>query len=190
MPAGTAGLLPDRARVPSRIRVCTGFVALLALLPTAAFADDMIAGNLGGALAMAFALAAVPAVAAVAAFTVVVCLLEASLMDRFLKLGYRRCFWYAVVANLVSMGLGLIWYQAGGQVGWKTAMIQGEFGMVAWLLLRSFVITIAEEAVVVALLLRKRRDFETTIKAVLAANAASYALLGVITALIGVAIRS
>lgn len=174
--------------MPSRLRPFLGFVALLILLPTAAFADDMIMGNLGGALLLMGA-GALVASAGVAAFTGVVCLLEAALMDRFLKLGYRRCFWYAVVANLVSMGLGMIWYQAGGRVGWKTALIQGEFGMVTWLLFRSFIITVAEETVVVMLVLRKQRDFETTIKAVLAANAASYAFLGVITAVIGVAIR-
>ena len=194
MPVRAAGLPPDGAKLPSRLRPFLGFVALLILLPTAAFADDMIMGNLGGALAamggpVFGAAAALAAVAGVVAFTAVVCLLEASLMDRFLKFGYRRCFWYAVVANLVSMGLGAIWYYAGGQVGWKTALIQGEFGMVAWLLLRSFTITVAEEAVVVMLLVRRQRDVETTFKAVLAANAASYAFLGVITALIGLAVR-
>ena len=188
MPVGTAGLPPDRVKLPSRLRVSLGLIALLVLLPTAAFADDMIMGNLGGALLLMGA-AALAAGAGVAAFTAAVCLLEASLMDRFLKLGYRRCFWYAVVANLVSMGLGMIWYQAGGRVGWKTALIHGEFGMVAWLLLRSFIITVAEETVLVMLLLRKQRDFETTVKAVLAANAASYSFLGVITAVIGVVIR-
>jgi len=189
MPVGAAGLPPDRVKSQSRLRSILGFVAFLVLLPTAAFADDMIMGNLGGALLLMGA-AALAAAAGVGGFTVAVCLLEASLMDRFLKLGYRRCFGYAVVANLVSMGLGLIWYEAGGRVGWKTALIQGEFGMVAWLLLRSFIITLAEETVVVMLLLRKQRDFETTFKAVLAANAGSYALLGVITGLISLAVRS
>jgi hypothetical protein len=166
----------------------SGVAALLLLLPAAAFADDMIMGNLGGALLL-MGVAALVAAAGVAGFTAAVCFLEASLMDRFLKLGYRRCFWYAVVANLVSMGLGLIWYHAGGGVGWKTALIHGEFGIVAWLLLRSFIITLAEETVVVMLLLRKQRDFETALKAVLAANAGSYAMLGVITAFIGLAVR-
>ncbi len=188
MPAGTAGLPPDRVKRPLPVRPFLGFSALLVLLPTAVLADDMIMGNLGGAL-LILGVGALVAVAAVGGFTAGVCLLEAALMDHFLKLGYRRCFWYAVVANLVSMGLGLIWYHAGGQVGWKTALIQGQFRMVAWLLLRSFTITVAEETVVVMLLLRKQRDFETTIKAVLAANAGSYAVLGVITAFIGLAVR-
>jgi hypothetical protein len=188
MDAGTGGLLSRGGKRPFRVCFFLGFAALLVLLPAAAFADDMIAGNLGGVLLL-LGVAAIATVIAVAGFTAAVCLIEGYLMDRFLKLGYRRCFWYAVVANLVSMGLGMVWYQAGGQVGWKTALIQGEFGMVAWLLLRSLFITIAEETVVVGLMVRKQRDFETTLKAVVAANAASYALLGVITAVIGVVIR-
>jgi len=158
--------------------------ALLVLLPAAAQADDMIGGNLES-LGEALLMAAVAAVAAVLAFTAVACLLEGYVMNLFLKLGYRRCFWYAVVANLVSMGLGLIWYYAGGEVGWKTALVHGEFGRVALLMARSFVITLAEETVVVVLLVRKQRDFQATLKAMIAANAASYAILGVILAFVG-----
>jgi hypothetical protein len=66
-------------------------------------------------------------------------------------------------------------------------LIHGEFGTVALLLARSFVITVAEETVVVVLLLRKQRDFPTVFKAVAAMNVVSYALLGVITAFIGLA---
>jgi hypothetical protein len=171
-------------RRPFRLRVFLASAVLLVLLPAAARADDMIAGNLGGLLVL-FGVAIVVSVGAVVGFTAVTCFLEGYIMNLFLKLGYRRCFWYAVVANLVSMGLGLIWYYAGGQTGWKTALRHGEFGAVALLLARSFIITIAEETVVVVLLLRKQRDFETAFKAVAAMNAASYALLGVITALLG-----
>jgi len=184
MDGDTVGLLSGGAKRSRRVRPLVALSALLILLPTAVLGDDMIMGNLGGALAF-IGMAVLVAAAGVAAFSVVVCLLEAYLMDRFVKLGYLRCLWYSLVANVVSMGLGGVWYLVGGQTGWKTALIHGQYGMVWWLLLRSFVITVAEEAVVVTLLVRRRRDFETVIRAVLAANAGSYAILGVIAALIG-----
>jgi len=186
MNALTAGPSSGGLSRPFRVRLLLAFAALLVLLPAAAHADDMIMGNLGGMLVL-FGLAAVAAVAAVVGFTAAACFVEGYIMNLFLKLGYRRCFWYAVAANLVSMGLGLIWYYAGGRVGWKTALIHGEFGRVALLLARSFVITVAEETMVVVLLVRKQRDFGTVFKAVAAMNAVSYAILGVITALIGLA---
>ena len=181
--AGPSSVKPTRV---FRVRLFLACAALLVLLPAAARGDDMIMGNFGGIL-LVFGLAVVTAVAAVAAFMAAACLVEGYVMNLFLKLGYRRCFWYAVVANLVSMGLGLIWYYAGGEVGWKTALVHGEFGRVALLMARSFVITLAEETVVVALLVRKQRDFGTVFKAVVAMNAVSYALLGVIAAFIGLA---
>ncbi len=188
MPADPGVGLPTGLTSMSWFRLLLGAGALLLLLPTAALADDMIMGNLGGALLLMGA-AAVAAGIGLGALTVVVCLLEAWVMDRFLRLGFRRCFWLAVAANLVSMLLGLVWYHAGGQVGWKTALVHGEFGAVAWLLLRSFVITVAEETVVIMFVLRRQRDFETAFKAVAWANAASYGLLGVITAAIGLTFR-
>jgi len=179
--AGPSSVKPTRV---FRVRLFLACAALLVLLPAAARGDDMIMGNFGGIL-LVFGLAVVTAVAAVAAFMAAACLVEGYVMNLFLKLGYRRCFWYAVVANLVSSGLGLIWYYAGGQVGWKTAMIHGQFGTVALLMARSFVITVAEETVVIVLLLRKERGFEAAFKAVAAMNAASYAILGVILSLVG-----
>jgi hypothetical protein len=176
---------PSRGlRRPFRVRLLLASAVLLVLLPDAARAIYEI--DAAGVLLL-FGIFIVLPIVAVVGFTAVTCFLEGYIMNLFLKLGYRRCFWYAVVANLVSMGLGLIWYYAGVQVGWKAVLMYGEFGTVALLLACSFVITVAEETVVVVLMVRKQRDFETTFKAVAAANAVSYALLGVITALIGLA---
>ena len=186
MDAKTAWPSSSAPRRPFRVRLLLAFATLLALLPAVARADDMIMGNLDGlVLAVNQAVSVYLAVAAVVGFSAITFFLEGYIMNLFLKLGYRRCFWYAVVANLVSMGLGLIWYYGGEQVGWKTAMIHGEFARVGLLLARSFVITVAEEMVVVVLLVRKQRDFGTVFKAVVAMNAASYAILGVILAFVG-----
>jgi hypothetical protein len=67
-------------------------------------------------------------------------------------------------------------------------LIHGELNTVVLLLCRSFVITVAEETVVVALLVGKQRDFLTTLKAVVAANAVSYTLVAALTALLGLSV--
>ena len=104
-----------------------------------------------------------------------VCLVEAGILKLFFKVGYVRCLWYAVVANLVSTGIGLLWmvYSNGG--GWKTAIFDHEMGRLTLLLVRSFLVTVAEETLVVLLLVGKLADVRTVLKAVTAANVVSYA---------------
>jgi hypothetical protein len=187
MNARTESNLSDDRKRPFPVAPVLALAALVGLAAVLARADDMIAGNLG-AMFVLLGATAVVTVSALLAFTGATCLLEAYIMNLFLKLGFRWCLWCAVIANLTSIGLGLIWYFAGGQVGWKTALIHGETGRVMLLLARSFVITIAEETVVVALMLRKQRDFPTALKAVVAMNAVSYALVAALTALLGLSV--
>jgi hypothetical protein len=187
MNARTESHLSDDRKRPLPVAPVLALAALVGLGAVPARADDMIAGNLG-AMFVFLGATAVVTVSALLAFAGATCFLEAYIMNLFLKLGYRECFWCAVVANLTSMGLGLIWYFAGGQMGWKTALIHGETGRVMFLLARSFVITVAEETVVVALLVRKERDLLITLKAVVAMNAVSYALLAALTALLGLSV--
>ncbi len=154
-----------------RLRVLLGAAALLTLLASAGYADGPLGNIAFGGFLVIFA------IPILLFLTLGVSLLEGYVMDRVLHLGYRRCFWYAVAANVVSTVLGTVWYFAGGETGWKTALAQGEFDRVRVLFARSFVITLAEETVVVALLARKQRGAGDVFLAMVAANVASYVLL-------------
>ena len=116
-----------------------------------------------------------------AAYSPLTWLVEAAVLNAFLEWDYWDCFRLAAAANIVSTVVGLIWFtgatQDGGAVakGWKTAFVDAASGQVAILMLRSYIVTVAEETVVVALVARLR-DIRTALKAVAAANAVSYAL--------------
>jgi len=106
-----------------------------------------------------------------------VCLLEAGILKLFLKVGYLRCLWYAVAANVVSAMIGILWMvYANEQGGWKWAIWYHEMGRLSLLLVRSFLVTVAEETVVVLLMVRNWAGAGLVFRAVAAANVVSYAL--------------
>lgn len=157
-----------------RAAVCLVSAGLVLAGASAAAADDMIMGSFTGALAF-FGLAAAAAVGTAAGFSLIAFVLEGYVMSFRLKLGFRRCFWLAVAANLVSMGL--VWYFTTGQMKWKTALAHGELHRVGPLFARSLVVTVAEETAVVLLMVRAQSGLGSVLKAVPAANGASYALM-------------
>jgi len=114
--------------------------------------------------------------------SIVLLVIEAAILKRLLGLVWKRALWCAVVANVVSLAVGALWYVVLKQPGWKTVLVQREWepikhwGVLGMLFVRSYVITVAEESVVVALLLGKGTDFARTAKAVALANAVSYVL--------------
>lgn len=105
--------------------------------------------------------------------------IEAWILNAFLKLGYRRALAYSVLANLASALLSLLWAGLFQESGWKIALLSHEWGILLRLLVRSYVVTMAEEGMVVALLMRNRRSIGTVFTAVALANLASYALIAV-----------
>ena len=143
------------------------FVALLAVSP--ASADDMMmASGVLEAMGWAFII-----------WIGATLFIEAWILNAFLKLGYRRALAYSVLANLASALLSLLWAGMFREGGWKIALLSHEWGTLARLLVRSYVVTVAEEGMVVALLMRNRRSIGTVLAAVALANLASYALIAV-----------
>jgi len=109
-----------------------------------------------------------------------VCLVEAGILKLFFKIGYVRCLGYAAVANFVSAGIGFLWMLYPGGIwnpreGWRAAILEHETGRLTILLVRSFLVTVAEETVVIVLMARKVADMRTVFKAVAVANIVSYA---------------
>ena len=109
-----------------------------------------------------------------------VCLVEAGILKLFFKIGYVKCLGYAAVANFVSAGIGFLWQLYPGGIwhlgeGWKAAIAQHETGRLTILLVRSFLVTVAEETVVILLLARKWAGVGLVLKAVAVANVVSYA---------------
>ena len=158
------------ARQQSVIYIVGGVAALLVLAAAAARAND-ISWNYFNPLAIyaVFAL--------YVAYSPAVWLIEAAILNVFLKRGYWRCLGYAAVANIVSTGIALLWYGHWGQnTGWKTSWLEGPPGRVVPLFVRSYLVTVAEESVVVLLMLGKLGNVKTALKSVAAANAVSYAL--------------
>jgi hypothetical protein len=118
---------------------------------------------------------------------------EAWILNAFLKLGYPepgtprpfghgylRALGYSVLANLASALLSLLWAGLFQEGGWKMALLSREWGILWRLLIRSYVVTTAEEGMVVALLVRNRRSIGTVFTAVAVANLVSYVLIAMI----------
>jgi hypothetical protein len=145
------------------VAVLLAAVAVLVLLAVPAFADGVAAEF------DIYATVVIP-------FIIATWFIEAAVLNYILKLGYRRCFSYSLIANLASFFLGLIWVGVLGEAGWKEALIHGEVGRARLLLLRSFVVTVAEEGLIILLLVGKQRDNKATLAAVPAANALTYAI--------------
>jgi hypothetical protein len=109
-------------------------------------------------------------------YTAIVSVIEGSLLNRFLKLGLRQALVYSLLANFVSAAVGLLWYIAASQPGWKSALLGSSSGDAVLLFVRSFVVAVAVEGWVVMLLLRDRRKAAAVFKAVAWANVVSYVL--------------
>jgi len=152
-----------------------GGAALLVLVAAAARANDISWAAANSAFSYAV-------FAFLAAYSPAVWLVEAAILNVFLKRGYWRCLGYAAVANIVSTGIALLWYSNWGQgnwgqqTGWKTSWLSGPPARTVLLFVRSYLVTVAEESVVVLLMLGKLGNVKTALKSVAAANAVSYAL--------------
>jgi len=148
--------------------LAAGIPALLIFPACAARADGIVSGLWSINLIPIF-------VAAIAAYGPGVWLVEAYVLQRFLGLRYWRCFLYATVANIVSTGIGMLWLFAGSEgYGWKTAWFRDDVDHLAALFVRSFLVSVAEETVVVALFLVGRAGFVRVMWAVAAANGVTY----------------
>jgi hypothetical protein len=78
---------------------------------------------------------------------------------------------------VVSTVFGLVCRVAIGETGWKTAIMESRYERVIVLLLRSFLVTLALEAWILLAHLGKEKDPRELLKATVAANLASYAVL-------------
>jgi len=172
------GQIGERAGGPCRpaVSIALGVVALLSaalLAVTPASADDMfMASGVLEAMGLAFII-----------WIAATLFIEAWILNAFLKLGYRRALAYSILANLASALLSLLWAGMFREGGWKIALLSHEWGALARLFVRSYVVTVAEEGMAVALLMRNRRSIGTVFAAVAVANLASYALIAVMYAL-------
>ena len=168
--------------------LCGVSFALLVLTAGPARANDGWFLNPGAAERLGHLLTVV-LIGWLAAYSPFTWLVEAAVLNAFLKRGYWNCFGYAAAANTVSTAVGAIWFWAATQEGtatakgWKMAFVDATYAKVAILMVRSYIVTVAEETVVVALVARLK-DIRISLKAVAAANAVSYALtlLALVTA--------
>lgn len=151
------------------ISIATGAITLLltTLLTSSAQADDMFlaSGVIEELGVMAFLWIAVTPFA------------EAVVLNAFFKQGFWRALGYSLLANLASMLLSLLWAGMFQEPGWKLALMAHQWGVIPRLLLRSYVITTAEEGMVVALLVRNKISTKTVFIAVAVANLVSYAMI-------------
>jgi hypothetical protein len=158
--------------------VWLGAAAGLSVLAAApARANDIIFGDIG--LMLGF-LAALPI------YSVATWLIEAGVLSAFFRMGYWQCVGYAAAANIVSTGVGLLWMMSSGGGGWKIELARRQLPVdrLAVLFIRSFLVTVAVETIVVMSMLRKEVDFRTGLKAVASANAVSYALTAGVLAML------
>jgi len=116
-------------------------------------------------------------------YTVFVTLIEAVAVSLILRIRYSQSLTYLLLANGVSAALAALMYFAGGGEGWKTAIVLEHWGSVTALFIRSYLVTVAEETVVLAWILGKRYTFTKVITAVAVGNASSYLITGVFMAL-------
>ena len=179
--AGQPGAVPSRRLSPHRpVALLLACTVVTAVSCTAVHADGFAAGMAVG-IAQALAFFLLIAVVVVTLFCGSILLIEALGLNYYLKLGLWPCLGCALPANLLSAIIGLIWYYAGNEEGWKTAVAIGELASIAPLFLRSFLVTLVGEGLLLVLILRKYRDVRTILKAVLLANALSYLLSAVLT---------
>ena len=175
--ATTRGTRGPRRPVSKSWLIVLALLAAVLLAAAPALADDMF---LASGFGDAFVALAVIGLLIFIGWIVATIFVEALILNVFLKLGYLRCLGYSFLANAVSALLGLLWAGLFQEGGWKLALLSGAWGPFARLLIRSYVVTTAEEGMVVALLVRNRRSIGTVFTAVSIANLVSYALFVVI----------
>ncbi len=155
-------------------RWSTALVAMLLVLAVApAYADNVVSG-----LAVAFEHVA-NIYLTLLVFNVVSWFIEAWILNRYLRLGYWKLFGLSALVNIVSTALGLrLWPSVLGREGWKTAMVFGDLRMLGVLFLRSFVLTVAEEGLILMAILRRR--VRAIVIGVVVANLVTYVLAAII----------
>jgi len=109
-------------------------------------------------------------------YTIVISFIEAAVLSAVLKSRYWSCFKWVLAANVVSTVLGVMWFFVLGEGGWKMALTAGNMRLFWGLIARSFVVTVAEETLVVALIVRQRFGIGQVLKALAAANVVTYVL--------------
>jgi len=152
--------------------------AAAALLLAAGFSPahaDPIGGMMAG-LGAALFFGALAVLAVFLAYVAVVLLVEAKILNLFLKVGFRRCLGYSTLANVASGVVGWLWSAAARTGGWKLAIVHHQWNTLGVLFVRSYLVAVAVEGLIVLLMVGKRADARTVIKAVAWANAASYVL--------------
>ena len=115
----------------------------------------------------------------------IVSLIEAYVLQALLKLGFRRSFWYAFAANVVSATVGFVIFlprllREVATAGWKTYLVDPRWGPLTGAFVLSFVITVVVEGLVLWLLLRKWANPARIAKATVAMNALSYGVTAVV----------
>ena len=147
-----------------------GVAGILAAAP--AYADELIGGEGGFGLLWIGPLLVLMYAIFLAVYSMGTGLVEAIILSRMLKLGYWRCFWYAAAANVLSTLTGMLLISALPD-GLSLPVNITVFASL-------YIVTVAEETLVIQLFLRKRIEARATLKAVAAANAISYALIIVV----------
>jgi hypothetical protein len=171
----TSGLLTGRARRRRWLMALVGMLTLAAVAP--AHADNVVNG-----IAAAFDHVA-NIYLTLLVFNVVSWFIEAWILNRYLRLGYWKLFGLSALVNIVSTALGFFhWKLLLGFEGWKTAIVYGDWSRVGILFLRSFVITVAEEGLLLMVIVRGRA--RAVWRGVLAANLVTYVLAFVIMLII------
>lgn len=117
-------------------------------------------------------------------YSPIIWIIEAFILNAFLKRGYLRCFAYAAAANIASTAVSFLWYVAGDMSGWKTAWVNQRWETFSFLLLRSFLVTTLVEWLVIMLILRRAAYSGLSLRAVAIANVATYALSALLIVLI------
>ena len=151
-------------------RQLVGVFVLSAIIAAPAFADEIIsfqAWKLGIGLMVAFPF-----------YFITVCLIEACVLVFFLDDDFHTCFWYCVAANAVSTIMGFVWDCVFGTGGWKIAMASRKAEFPVLLFTRSYVLTVAEETLIIGLVTRYQRSWRNLLKAVATMNVMSYIFIG------------
>ena len=165
---------------------------LVVLAAVPAVADD-VAVHLGTAILRAVApfLLAL-AVLLTSLYIASIVFVEAAALNAFLSLGYWRSFRYSFLVNMLSFLIGVLWYAAtraasgpGHEyIGWKTAFAgDASVTLVLWLLIRSFLVTVLAEALLLIGLLSRERRSGDIFAGLVFANVLSYGLSVVVMAL-------
>jgi len=168
-----------RTRTPAGRRLAWAAAAaglLSAAAISAARADPLGGMWAGEAFGRAMLPIAIAALAVFVAYVAFVLLIEAKILNLFLKAGFRRCLGYSTLANVYSGVVGWLWAVAAQTDGWKAAVLAHEWNRLGVLFVRSYLVAVAVEGLIVLLMAGKRADAKTVLKAVAWANAASYVL--------------